>query len=149
MWDGKIEPASIDQIKQGRKGKTHVLTRDAGGIAEGLKRIDPALNLRYSEGGDYYVVYHEDPVTHRQYLVSTYQTLDARIVEDIERIAHENQQPGYNYADALEKANAEADKARDAAFSEQIGDAGERLKHALRNDLGHKGPVSIQKDVNK
>ena len=114
-WTGEIEPASIEQIKAGRDGKMHLITQDAGGIAQRLQEIDERLHLRYSEVGQYYVVYARE---HNQeagsgYMVATYQELDGRIVRDLERINWLNQQPDYSYADELEKQHELAEAARD------------------------------------
>ena len=112
-WDGDIAPASIEQVREGRNGKIHLITEDAGGVAAGLKQINPGLRLRYSEAGKYYVVYFHDPDTHVEEFVKTYQTCDARIVEDIARIRKENESPGYSYADELDKQEQDAEKERD------------------------------------
>ena len=133
-WDGDIPPATIEQVREGKNGKVHVITEDAGGVAAGLRQVNPNLFLRYSEAGNYYVVYHRNPDTKQDELVKTYQECDGRIVEDVARIRKENETPGYSLADELERKESEAEKAREDAFSEQIGDAAERLHHALRQD---------------
>lgn len=148
-WTGEIEPATIEQIRRGRDGKLHLITEDAGGIAQRLKEIDPRLHLRYSEAGQYYVVYareeHEPEGT--GYMVATYQELDGRILKDIERIKWLNEQPTYSFADELEKKNKEAEAKRDAAFSEQIAMNAEELAFAMRKDLGMKTKIAVSKDI--
>lgn len=139
----------MEQIRLGRDGKMHLITEDAGGIAQRLRDIDPRLHLRYSELGEYYVVYareeHEPEGT--GYMVATYQQLDARIVKDIERIKWLNEQPGYSYADALEEKNAEADAKRDAEFSAKIAENAEELAWAIRKDLGDQSRITVSKSI--
>ena len=149
-WSGEIEPASIEQIRQGRDGKFHVITEDAGGIAERLREIDPRLHLRYSEVGEYYVVYarEENDPPGTGYLVATYQELDGRIIKDIERIKWLNQQPDYSYADQLEEKHELARAAQEYEFSQKIAENAERLAFAMRQDLGYNDHQAfITKDV--
>jgi hypothetical protein len=145
-WDGEIQAATIDQIVQGRDGKIHIIDADAGGVVARLKRIDPNLCVRWSEAGDYYVVYYngEDGPE----LVATYQELDQRIAADIERINWENRQPGYSFADELEKRDAEAEKRFEKEQFEKTAEHGEELAFHLREATGrndHK--IFVGKDV--
>jgi hypothetical protein len=148
-WTGEIQPATIEQIRQGKDGKMHVITEDAGGIAQRLREIDKRLHLRYSERGEYYVVYarEENEPEGSGYLVATYQELDARIVKDLERIKWLNEQPGYSYADALEEKNAEAEAKREYDFSQKIKENAEQLAWAIRKDLNEPGQIVVSKDI--
>lgn len=139
-WTGEIEAASIEQIRQGSDGTIHVIDADAGGIVQGLKRVDENLNLRYSEAGDYYVVYFIDKngdygTPGEKQLVATYQELDGRIVRDVERLNWENRRPGYSFADELERMEAQAEKDYQHRQKEAIGESAGRLAHALRKDM--------------
>lgn len=149
-WTGEIEPASIEQVRLGRGGKTHLITSDAGGVAEGLRHLDPRLHLRYSEKGDYYVVYcreeHEPEGTGWQ--VGTFQECDGRIVKSIEETMWKFRQPGYSYAGELDQIEAKAEKQAEDAFSEQIGETAERLAHAIRKDLAlNQGSIVVPKEI--
>ena len=149
-WTGEIEPARIEQIRMGQNGKMHMITADAGGIADRLREIDPRLHLRYSEKGEYYVVYarEENDPPGSGYMVGTYQELDGRIIKDLERIKWLNQQPDYSYADELEKQNLKAEAIREYEFSQKIAENAERLAFALRKDLGYAGDKAvITKDI--
>lgn len=148
-WTGEIEPATMEQIRLGRDGKMHVITEDAGGIAQRLKEIDPRLHLRYSERGEYYVVYarEDDQPEGTGYMVATYQTLDARVIKDIERIKWLNDQPDYSFADQLEQKNADAEAAREYAFSQKIKENAEELAWAIRKDLGDQSKITVAKDI--
>lgn len=137
-WNGEIAPATIEQVRAGRGGKMHVLTEDAGGVAEGLRHLDSRLALRYSESGGYYCVYAREP--HMQegegWLVKTYEECDQRIVKDVEKILHRWNQPGFSFADEMDKAQAAAEKAKDDEFKERIAEKAEHLAWALRGELG-------------
>jgi hypothetical protein len=149
-WTGEIEPATIEQIRQSKDGKMHVITQDAGGIAQRLREIDPRLHLRYSERGQYYVVYarEENEPPGSGYLVATYQELDGRILKDIERIKWLNEQPDYSYADELEKKHELAEAARQYEFSQKIAENAERLAWAMRKDLGYTdNKAFVNKDI--
>ena len=148
-WTGEIEPATIEQIRRGKDGKMHLITEDAGGIAQRLREIDPRLHLRYSEMGEYYVVYAREPHEPEGtgYMVATYQVLDGRIIKDIERIKWLNERPGYSYADELEQKNKEADAKRDAEFSAKIAENAEQLAWAIRKDLGDQSRMTVSKSI--
>lgn len=136
-WSGEIAPASMAQIKQGRGGRVHIIEADAGGVAQGLKRLDARLHLRYSEGGGHYVVYCREKwePEGNGHLVGTYQECDQRIVKDVEQTIHKWRQPGFSFADELEKQDAEAERKADHEWSENFGETAERLAHAIRKDL--------------
>jgi hypothetical protein len=133
-WDGEIEAATLDQFRQGQDGRMHMIEADAGGIVARMQRIDPNLHLRYSEGGDHYVVYWKDPQTQKEELVATYQELDQRIAADLERMEHMQKQPGYSFADELDKKDAEAEKAGEEARRDAMAESAEKLHYALRKD---------------
>lgn len=150
-WTGEIQPATMAQIRKGRDGTTHIIEADAGGVAEGLKEIDPRLHLRFSENGNYYVVYLREPHDPEGfgYMVGTYQECDQRIVKRVQEAWWKSRQPGYSLADELD---AQDDKAR-AEFeykqSQDIAEIAERLQHAMKKDLGETGDRAfIGKGVN-
>ena len=145
-WDGEIEAATVDQVRQGRDGRTHLIDSDAGGLVIQMQEIDPNLRLRYSEAGDYYVVYYEGK--NGTELVATYKECDDRIVKDLQRIAWENRQPGYSFADELDKADKKAEAEFDKKQFEKVGEKGEELAFAMRNALGkndHK--IFVKRDI--
>lgn len=144
--DDAIKPATIEQVQAGADGKFHVIDNDAGGIVARLKRLDENLNLRFSEAGNYYVVYYQGQ--NGPELVATYETLDARIAEDIERMDYAMKQPGYNFADELEKLEAEAKREEDYRQKEAMGESAQKLAHALRKDMGFdQGKIFVSKDI--
>lgn len=143
--DGEIQPARVDQIRAGAGGREIVIDADVGGVVKQLREIDPAFRVRYSEAGDYFVVYCQDEGGD-PYMVATYQELDARVVSNIREIVYRNRQPGYSYAAELERMNADADRRREQRFSEQIGERAERLAHAVRKDLGDTSRAFIDRN---
>jgi hypothetical protein len=146
-WDGEIQSATIDQFRQGQDGKIHVIDADAGGVVARMKRIDKNLNLRYSEKGDYYVVYYEAE-DGKQELVATYQQLDHRLAEDLERLEHKIKQPGYDYAAELDEMDAKADVEANYRHREAIGESAEKLAYAIRKDLHMDGGrITVSKDL--
>jgi hypothetical protein len=132
-----IEPASLTQIARGRDGKVVAIDDDVSGIAQQLKEIDPQLRLRYSEAGEYFAVYCETP--QETYLVTTAQELDGRILQRIRKVASGR----YDYVAELDALDARAERERDRAFSEQMGEAHQQLKHALQKDLGSKPKIYV------
>lgn len=149
-WTGEIQPASINQIYQGKGGKIVEIDGDTGDFAKQLKEIDPSLCLRWSEAGEYFAVYARDEhhLEGDGYLVATYQELDARILEDIRRIKWENQRAGYSFADEIEKAEAAAQKQFDHEQREKIGEGAEELAFALRKELGYdKHRIAVTRDI--
>lgn len=130
-----IEPASIAAVKRTDKGKLVAIDDDVVGVARDLKAIDAALKLSYDPDQDYYVVYEVRVLgdgSVEEHLVTTARECDQRIVWRVKEISR----PGYDYAAELEKVEAAAKKARDDTFREELAPRAERLRHALRKDLG-------------
>ena len=132
----EIEPANIDQVKRARNGKMITIDKDVGGVVQEIKRINENLHVRYSDAGEYFVVYHRNPETGDESLVTTAQELDHRLAKRMEYLNSGQ----YDYLLELEKIQNRREKQKDERLKEQIGIIGEELAHALRTDLG------IQKD---
>ena len=140
----RIEPASVDQIRLGSTGRIVEISKDAGGVADDLKKIDPHLKVRFAENGQppFWAVYWESDDQRSTYLVTTakaYQGrtgiwtgLDGRLVERIRQIDPQN---GYDYASELERQNRAAAKAKKQALEEKMGPLHEQAAHAVRKDL--------------
>lgn len=134
--DTSVEPASAHQVLQARDG---TFVEVDGDVTRALKALDPNLHLRYSTSGKYYVVYWRDEAKGKDHLVLTAQTCDMRIVARAELIGSGL----YSYADELERLDSQAKADHEYKISQQIGDIGERLAHAIRQDLGAKQRIFL------
>ncbi|HEX9007330.1 MAG TPA: hypothetical protein VF889_08540 [Bacteroidota bacterium] len=152
-----IEPASIDQLRRVADGGWVTVDADIGGVAADIKRLDPCLNLRYSESAGCFVVYRvhrngepcrRDDPERTEELVLTAQECDQRIVKRLEFIDPHGR-GGYDYAQAVERAVLEAKENSRKEFRERLGDVAEQTAHALRKDLGerYKGRAFIPRDL--
>ena len=132
----EIQPASFTQVLRARDGRMVVVDDDVLGVARQLREIDTSLRLRYSEAGNYWVVYQEieENGAKRMHLVLTSRELTPAIVKRVQQIAH----PSYNAADEADRLDREARKERERKLSEALGDAGERLHHAFGKMYGFK-----------
>lgn len=139
-----ISPATVDQLRLGAQGESVLIEADVGNVASSLAEIDPGLRLRFSEKGEYFVVYFEPPDRPgRQELVLTAQECDQRIVKRVREIAA----PGYDYGKELERLDREAEKARQDAFRERIGEGAERLYYEIRKAQGIRSKAFISKSI--
>jgi len=138
-----ITPATIDQLFIGKNGR---FVEVDGEVARKLAEVDAGLKLRYSELGDYFVVYHEqekpDGGTYQQ-LVFTAQDCDMRIPARAWFI----QSRGYNFADEVERLQEEKDKALQREWEEMTGPLMEKLYWAFKKDLGIKDKAFISKGL--
>lgn len=132
MFNDEIQPASIEQLVRGRNGKMIAIDADVGGIVQQIQEINPAFHVRYSEAGEYWVVFRINPDTKKQELVTTAQELDGRLLNRIRKISS----PLYDFAAEVDKLEAQGKKAKEYQWSEQVREHGEQLAHALRKDKG-------------
>lgn len=109
---------------------------DVQGVANGLAAIDPHIRLRFSEAGEHFVVYWQESEDDG-YLIFTAQDLDQRVVKRMEEVYHRCQQPGYSFADELEKTEAKVKADADYALLQKHGPIYERMAHAMRKDTGY------------
>lgn len=124
------------------------ISRDVQGVADALHRIDHRLRLRFSEPGQYFVVYLKPDEWEEGdgYSVTTALDLDHRLVERVEKVYYECKQPGYSLADNLEKQEVAKKKQLDHEFTESHGDMYEKLAFAMRKELGHDQQRAFIKD---
>lgn len=131
----EIQPASIEQVRRGRAGKSVLVSDDVGGVAKDLAQIDPTLKLVAYVDEDIYAVEQHVQLSSGQveeHLVTTSTTCDQRLVERIREITR----PGYDVAAEQERIETEAQARHTAEQRERVGDAAERLAFALSRDLG-------------
>ena len=119
---------------------------DVQNVVNDLARINHHFRVRWSEAGQYFVVYwkpdHEEEGS--GYLVTTAQELDGRLVRLVEQIHYRViNDPDYDLGAEIEANHDAADAERDRQFTEQAGEMYERLAHALRQDLGVKNQIVV------
>lgn len=127
----EIKPATIAQLKRGKAGKMIAIDADVGGVAQAIEAMGKNLKLRYSELGEYYVVFHRNPDSGKETLLTTAQELDHRLVHRLELVTNGT----YDYLAELEKLERQKDDEADYLLAQRSGIAAERLAHALRKDL--------------
>jgi hypothetical protein len=141
-----IPAVPVDIIARGRDGHKILIEADVCNVAADLKRIDPYLRVRWSELGEYFVVYREveksDGSVDQDLVLTSYE-LDQRVVKRVEKISHSS----YNYGKELEKAEDQAKRDQEHIFDEQVGDIGQKLAHAIRKDLGDKSDAQRAADI--
>jgi hypothetical protein len=91
----------------------------------------------------YFVVYQLCDQDGDERLVTTSQTFDQRLVERIRQITHES----YDLAGELAREDDRRDRERDHEFSEQVGEIGERLFHAMRKDKGRTDTAFVKEGL--
>lgn len=130
----EIQPASLGQVVMGRGGRKIYIEDDVGNVARDLRDIDSSLRLMYNERSECFVVYQvtldSEGHVRSEHLVTTAQECDQRLVNRVKKIT----QPGYDYLKELEKAEAKSKADSEYQLAERLGDAGERLYHAVRKD---------------
>lgn len=144
----KLEPprASLGQLQLTNRLEMIRVEQDVLGVVEHLKGIDPGLVLLFDKKQEIYVLYWEGFRAKEEGgtpewcedLVGSYLELDQRLINLIERI--DGQGRGrYDLERELDRLDREAERERERVFSERIGDQAERLRYALRQDLGSTG----------
>jgi uncharacterized protein YlxW (UPF0749 family) len=129
----EIAPASLAQLRQSRDGRWISVDADVGSIAQQIAEIAVdrgiVLSLRVSEvTGIFVVVQH---IGDQEQLVTTATECDQRLVESVRKATS----PQYDLAAEIDQLEAEKDARQEARRQEQLGDAGERLAHALAKDF--------------
>lgn len=159
-----VEPASVEQVMLAADGRFILIDPEASTVAADLHRIDKGLKVRFAENGNppYWVVFHETTdgqgrttqhlvLTQRAYLTAsgTWAGLDNRIVERI-RYIDSRGRGGYDYAGALEREARKRPERASYEFAERTGEAGERLAHAIRKELGlgsYRGGIYVPRSI--
>lgn len=142
-----LEPprATLGQLQLTNKLEMVPIESDVLGVVERLKSIDSGLKMYFDFGQEIFVLYHEGlneqgHVVER--LVGAYKELDQRIINLIERIDAQGR-GRVNLSEELEKLERERDAEQRHRQMERVGELGERLRHALRDDLGLNGSQAL------
>lgn len=139
-----VQPGSIAQVHRSLRGVNVAIADDVQGIAQDLLDISPDLRLTYNPHEAVWIVWQEIPLPDgatKEHLVTTTVELDKRLVNVVRRCCSES----YRLADELEAAEARADRENEHKRMEILGDAAEKLDHALRKDLSrHENPRTLK-----
>ncbi len=130
--------ADLEQLIRGKDGRMIQIENDVQGIAADLRRIDSHFRLRWSERGEYFVVYWRPDGADEGdgYMVTTAKELDKRLVKRVEEIHHRViNDPAYNVAVEADKFDAEKKAHAEYEREQKMGEKHEKLRHALRKDL--------------
>jgi hypothetical protein len=127
-----LEPISLAQYKRAKDGKMILVDSDVGNIVQQIKAVNKDLCVRHSDLGKFFVVFYRNPLNGKERLVTTAKDLDGRLLNRIKKLNSGE----YNYLAELAKLDAQADAAKEERLKEQMGEAAERLAHAIRKDLG-------------
>lgn len=142
----RLEPPRATQGELQLTNKLHMIRvgDDVNGVVEHLRGIDPHLVLWYDFKVEIFVLQWEgfrqngDRWDWCEDLVGAYKCLDQRLINLIERIDKQNR--GHtDLVEELDRLDREMEAAKRRAFADRTGDAAERLRHALRRDLGVEG----------
>lgn len=143
----KLEPprATLGQLQLTNKLSMRRVDSDVLGVVERLKSIDPGLEMLYDESQRIFVLYHKGlnekgEVTEN--LVGAYTELDQRIINLIERIDAQGRGRTDLVAE-LEKLEAAKDRENAVARLNAVGPIAEKMRWAMRNDLGIQDSVAM------
>ena len=134
----EVRPANLAQVVN-YQGKRLLIEQDVTSVAAQLSEVDPHLRLFCAVEADpmYWTVERHVPQADgsvEEQLVLTTQDLGSHVVERVKYIGSGT----YDFVRELEETNAKADAAREARFTEQLAEAGEKLAWAIRKDTGEK-----------
>jgi hypothetical protein len=134
----EIRAASLMQVQQSKNGQMVAVDDDVLDVARRLREVNDSLRLRWSEAGEYFVVYelHEDG---NEYLVLTSEDLNPQIIERVQQISNSS----YDYAKELDALDAARDRELDRITHEKAGEVGERIFHAIGKDTGQKTKIFV------
>lgn len=139
----ELQAASLAQIQAAKSGEMVLIEEDVGSVVGQIQEVDSSFRVRYSEVGEYFVVYAADETGH-EYLVTTAQELDGRLLDRVRQIASER----YDYAAQVESIDAAYEASKDHELREAVGEIGQRLAHALRQDRGlNQGRISVPRNA--
>ena len=143
----KLEPprAPLGPLQLTNRLSMRRVDADVLGVVERLKSIDPGLEMLYDEGQKVFVLYHKGINEQGQVyenLVGAYTELDQRIINLIERIDAQGR-GRHDLVTELEKLEAAKDRENALARLNAVGPIAEKLRWAMRRDLGIQDSVSM------
>jgi len=137
-----IEHADLLQVQRGIGGELITIDDDVLDVVRRLKEISPALNVRYNEHEQYFVIY-ELCTDGRERLVTTVKELDGRLISYFEMLASES----WDAVAEMERMDDQAEVNKKYRFAEKIGEIGERLHHALNKDFEFRNKIYLPRGL--
>lgn len=137
-----IPRASLAEVIEGRGGQTVTITEDVGDIAQRLKEIDERLVLRWNDRGEYFQVIEVLP-DGSESLVTTRQVIGPELLEHVAKLGKRR----ITLAAEVEAIDKKAEREKDWRFEQEVGEIGERLAHAVRQDVQAKNRIFLPRGV--
>jgi hypothetical protein len=132
--------ASLVQVRAGSGGRMVEIDQDVFDVCARIREIDPRLGVDFSEAAGAFRIYEIGEDGKRRAVFWT-----RELTADI---------PGYlqeldktDYVKAIDAVDAKAERDADHAFAEKVGPPSEKLKHAVRKDIGYKGTAFIPRSI--
>jgi hypothetical protein len=133
-----LRAASVTQVRAGRNGRLVEIDDDVMGLAKRLHEIDTSLGLDWNDTAGYFRVTQTLP-DGSKHVVLTCRELTGEILDRVRLVTS----PSYNVAAELDRKDHEYDRQAEHNLSEQTGEIGERLFHAIHKDLGRKSRIFL------
>lgn len=134
----QISHATLEHLRRGRDGREVLIEADVLDAVKRLRELDPALRVSWNEYGEYYVVKEILP-DGSESLVTTTTDLSAHLADYVASLAKRD----VSLADSVECSEAAKRKAKDYVLEQELSEKGERMAHAIRGGLEHKGKAFI------
>lgn len=140
-----IEHADLLQVQRGIDGHLTLVEDDVLDVGRRLKEIHPSLRVYRNEqkhpehGWEGYFVIYELCEDGEERVVTTVKHLDARLIEHFEMLASES----WDAVAEMDRMDDTAEKAKEDAFAEKVGEIGERLHHSLASDYEFKHRIFV------
>jgi len=126
----ELSPVPFATVQRSLSGRLVNIDPELNHILAKLVAIDPRFRARFNEREGTFVLYLCDE--HEETLVGIYSEWDERVVRRALEFTH----PGYNFAEEADRREREDQRRHDADMHEKAGEVGERLRWAMRKDLG-------------
>jgi hypothetical protein len=127
----EIPHATLDQVRTGRNGKKIMVSGDVLGVVKQIQELDPRLKVYWNEFGEHYVITERlDDGTEGMVTTIPPDGLNSALVEYLRFLASSEN----DYIGDAERKDRQADREKDRALEEQVGEMGERMAYQIRRD---------------
>jgi hypothetical protein len=134
--------ATLTQVRTGKNGRLVEVDSDVFDLAKRLHEIDTSLGLDWNEVGQYFRVY-QDLLDGSRVMVTTSNELSPALLEEVRRIV----QPGFDAGAEADRMDAAARREKEHQRKEKQGEVSERLKHAIKKDMGFNPSIIVPASV--